>query len=291
MLYVGRSTTAFKGCLDNDIRSKCKSENIRLVHSYYKDDRPDAEKYNIYENIPKATLLPLDNKASFASIMCGNPYVPQTYYSIDDLPDENKTWFIKCRYGANGRNVKCMTTEQLKSYELGSTEIIQTAITDLDLMNGCKYTIRAYMLFHNNQMYIYDDACCIKHADPYDPHNTDHSVQVNHKGYYEDGSNIKLSPLKRNSNYEIIFENMKKMLKSVKPNMEPYYKQSTKTTYVIWGIDILVESDFDVKLIEMNVCPNLTQIESIRQSVTYKMLNNMFRTVLGLPQDGFVMID
>lgn len=291
MLSVCRCPSAFSKCLDDEIRQRCKSDNIRLTYHHTGIPAKGDELYSkIYQCVSARVFIPPDNKRSFASIMEGNSFVPPTYLSIEDIPEGDNVWFVKCQYGANGRKVKYMSSEQLKDYTLGPSEIIQTAITNLDLIDDCKYTIRAYLLFFNGQVYLYNDACCIKHAVPYDADNTDHSVQVNHKGYNTENSTIKLIPLKEHRNYSHFFGNMIEMLTSLKSRLESYYSQTTVNTYAIWGIDILVEKYFDVKLIEMNIVPNLTQMESIRRLVTYKMLNNMFRTILGMPQNGFVMI-
>lgn len=291
MLSVNRGVSAFAGCLDDDIRHKCKPSKTRLTYHHTGIPAEGDELYSkVYKCVPKSHLMPLDNKKSFGAIMAHHSSVPRTFCSIEDIPDTPKTWFVKCQHAANGRQVKCMTTKQLKSYTLGPTEIIQEAITDLDLIEGCKYTIRAYLLFHNKQMYLYRDACCIKHALPYDAENTDHSVQVNHKGYNHEGSTIKLIPLSVHANYDQIIKNMLTLIKNLKPTLEPFCSYSSETTYAIWGIDILVESDFNVKLIEMNIAPNLTQMESIRKQLTHKMLNEMFRTILGMPQDGFISV-
>lgn len=293
MLATQSCASAFSKSLDSDIRHHCKSRKSQIRIKYFKEycKLSDDSKYDvIYERIPSSIVKCLDNKRQFGEIMINSPYVPKTYFSIDDLPDIDTIWFVKHQNGTRGHAVKCMTTQELKSYQLGKREIIQTAVTDLDLIDGCKYTIRGYLLFYDGKMYLYNDGCCIKHGIPYDAKNTDHSIQINHRGYDEDDSSIKLIPLSENPSYKVIFENMMKMMKNMQHLLQPCSNFVSGRHYAIWGIDILVEKNLNVKMIEMNIGPNLNQIKHIRKSVTYKMLNNMIRLIIGLSYEGFYHI-
>ena len=60
----------------------------------------------------------------------------------------------------------CKNTDQLRSLEISPRFIIQEGIMDVDLHEGCKYTLRTFILIHNKQMYLYNKIkkiCTAKH--------------------------------------------------------------------------------------------------------------------------------
>lgn len=286
MLSVTRHRSVFQHCLDDEIRRILKDKHAMIT--YHSGQKRSTDK-QLYERVLTRYLLELDNKWTFSEIMKGHSQVPPTYTCVSDIPptQPDSLWFIKNRYGANGRMVRCVTYNDLQQLTMDKKDIIQQAVTDLDLIDGCKYTVRAYILFHAGSMYMYDNACVIKHAFPYDSKSTCHDIQINHKGYTREGSKVSLTPLAEHRYSHIILSNIRSFINSVSQRLKPYAQSVTEQQYVIWGIDIIVQKDLSVKLIEMNIGPNLSQNRDIREQININMINNVFRIVLGLPQRSF----
>lgn len=293
IISANRCPTAFKDAIDDEIRAHFTSNNILFTYhclgEHYEHERD-------YDNVIRFMCNDasfLDRKDNFGRLFNGCYFVPKTFFSIDDIEkcgyNDDDMFFVKHSYGANGKHVRCVEWKDLKNQKLKDLEIVQEAITDIDLLDGCKYVIRAYVLFFNGNVWYYNDGVAIKHAFKYN-NSTSHDVQVNHKGYLHPGSSITLTPFSKLDNYKKVLKNIADIVPHIK-NIGSYVVDSSKKgTYVLYGIDIIVKKDLSVQLIEMNCLPNLTQSIGIRKSVNYKLLNNMIRVVSGMDYVGFTKI-
>jgi len=68
----------------------------------------------------------------------------------------------------------------LKNIILKPAYIIQEGVTDLELYEGRKYTLRASVLLHNKKLYLYKNLVRFIHYDLYNPSSIDTKVHVNH---------------------------------------------------------------------------------------------------------------
>jgi len=293
IISTNRCSTAFKKVLDDEIRANFLDKDILFTYHRRAEHNKIEGNYSKIIRFMGEDATFFDSKINFGKIFNGCNFVPRTYFSIDEIKKygyaDDKLFFVKYSKGANGRNVRCVKWGDLKMQKLGHLEIVQEAVTDIDLIDECKYVVRTYILFFNGKVWYYNDGVVIKHALKYD-NSTSHAVQINHKGYLNLDSSITLTPFSRLNNYKKILKNIADIVPHVK-NFGSYVVESSKKgTFVLYGIDIIVEKDMSVKLIEMNSLPNLTQTIKIRKEVNYKLINNLLRVVSGMNYDGFIEV-
>jgi hypothetical protein len=88
---------------------------------------------------------------------------PRVYFIEEDVPDELDTlWYIKDSVGTAGKGICVVPREEAASkFEFG--DIIQEAIQDLLLQGGKKFTLRVYMLVHEENIYLFQDGIVVLH--------------------------------------------------------------------------------------------------------------------------------
>src|SRR5690606_4025692 len=107
-----------------------------------------------------------------------------------------------------GRDLYCLKRDELSQY-FKPGYIIQEAVEDIDLIEGRKYTIRAYVLVANNAVYLFPDAVVVIHGKLYDPSDRSPEAQFLHEGYNKPGSPVEMRRFSTLTNYGVIHENLK----------------------------------------------------------------------------------
>ena len=132
------------------------------LFSYLNDN--NINEYPIYDKVYHLLDSSLTNKLNDKLTMGiilqdeNNMITPQIYTSSEELLknnyDKDKIWFLKYRFGYCGKHILLKTTHDLRSIEIGPRFIIQEGITNLDLYEGYKYTLKVLHYIIRNFIYI-----------------------------------------------------------------------------------------------------------------------------------------
>jgi len=239
------------------------------------DDIPFYDK--IYLLLDSSLTSQLNNKYKMGHLLNDEKITPKIYTSSEELVktdyDDNKIWFIKYINGSCGKHIMCKTTNDLKSIEISPKFIIQEGITDLDLHDGYKYTLRIFTLIHNKKFYLYRGLKKRVHNEKYDKNSLDYSAQVCGSNYSE------RIPSYMNTNEELYLR-LKNHSLLVKDKLKDMIDQSDEYRYLLIGNDYLVKDNKDVILIEMNPHPDLVNSDEINQKINIPLMKDTINLVV-----------
>jgi hypothetical protein len=210
---------------------------------------------------------------------------PATFTRVDDARASGltpKLWFVKNPFATGGQGMSCVTHEALATLELPQHAILQAGVENLHTLNGKKYTIRSYVLVWKQLYFVYPNGITILHAPDYDEHSPDPHVQINHAGYLNPESGVKMKSLRDIGLAEDVTRRAQQTMTALQPVLANLIQASSEDAYVILGIDFLRQQDGALQLIEINAFPNFTHTPHINQTVNIPMLT----AALGMMLEG-----
>ncbi|PCJ27251.1 MAG: hypothetical protein COA96_03450 [SAR86 cluster bacterium] len=248
-----------------------------LYFDQYGDKYPPAEVEAAYTLIDRQRTIPLDNKARMATLLADAGLLyPRVYFDDANVPDESGSlWFIKDPMATGGKGISVVTREQISTHFTFGC-IIQEAVQDLALLEGRKFTLRAYVLVHDGKLYLLPEAITVLHGAMYDPGSSDPMVQFEHSGYMDESSAIKMSVFGEQLISETVMKNLELNMTQVFPAFSNFLKYEKAHTYCLFGVDVLVKSDLTTVLIEINDRPNLVHTRSINEAVNVPMVQALY---------------
>ena len=242
--------------------------------------------------IEKTAINPLSNKKKMPKMLAaaGKAHVaPPTYDSSDEAVahsgDLVSIWFFKSAFGTGGKNMFCVSTADLSETELPPHHIVQAGVPNLALIDGKKFTTRIYVLIWNGATYLYDNGFLMIHGIPYDAASTDYRVQIDHVGYENPDGPIKMQQLVNYVDYKKFAPRFAKLIRDIDPIFVDAKAASDRDSYILLGIDILLQASGDVKLIEINTFPNFLHTPEITEQVNVPFFEAALLTMLGYEVD------
>jgi len=240
--------------------------------------------YNTYADkgsFPK--ILKNYNLSHLSSITCD---------SVCDAlqhPDVN-VWFSKNRYGTSGKDMACISKDDLPSYELPQYHVLQSQVRDICLIDGKKFTSRFYMLVWNEQVHLYKGGFVVMHGVPYDQNSTDYDVQINHTGYNKKDGLASIKPLDHFDKADQYWPGVEKAAKELIPALEDLLDASSKSDFIFLGIDYLFQENKDIKIIEVNGIPNFNHTQEVDLEVNRPFVTASIQTMLGVQRDDLIRL-
>ncbi len=207
-----------------------------------------------------------------------------TAAALREMPDA-KLFFVKNKVGTAGQGVRCVSGKALRQIELGELDIVQQAITDVKTYEGRKFTIRAYVLICRGRIEAYPQGILIAHGVPYDPNSTDYGVQVDHSGYTEPDSKITMLSTAQMPWGETFTDLYGEFVSELSPVLEDLRAACASDAYSVLGLDLLLTSNSELKLIEINAHPNFIHTRDINDAVNLPMLTRLLERVLDRTAD------
>ena len=247
-----------------------------LYFDGYRNNEPPACNRLGFRLIDRKATLRLDNKSLMArTLMAAGQQRPRVYFDVECVPTiPESLWYVKNPLATAGRDMYCVPRVQIADvFQKGF--IIQEAITDLDLIDERKYTIRAYVLVAHDRVYLYPQATLVVHGVPYQADDLSAEVQFLHEGYMRSDSEVRMELFSDHSQYRTILGNLQTMVAN---SFAPYADilcDGEAQSYCLFGIDALVERSLDTVLIEINDRPNFVHTPMINISVNIPMLQAM----------------
>ena len=184
----------------------------------------------------------------------------------------------------------CVANEHLDGAALPSDFVIQAGVRNLALIEGKKFTARIYVLIWYGQVFLYRNGFLMVHAELFDEASTDYAVQIDHFGYEKPDSPVKMQQLMQYKEYDAVMDRYLDLIKRIKPVLAGTIKASSQSSYILLGIDTLIQTDGNVKLIEINTFPNFVHTPEIINQVNIPFFKAAIRTMLGESTPAFIEV-
>ncbi len=239
------------------------------------------------------TLQRYDNKGFIASKISSlsiNNLFPATYTSVTEVLNAShateKIWFVKPTCSTSGKGIQCLTTKELALFQLPPHHIIQEQVAGIELINTHKYTARAYVLVFDKRVFLFDDGFVMIHGVPYSENATDFAVQVDHSGYTEIDSSIKMMRMAELSDFALKMAQLKQKMSLLKPVLSELIAASSAREYGLLGIDLLFDKHHTPTLIEINSKANFVHTDAINQSLNIPFFAAVISTLYSNVKDS-----
>jgi len=199
-------------------------------------------------------------------------------------------WFSKNRHGTSGKGMSCIRHENLANYTLPENHVLQPQVENICLIDGRKFTSRFYILIWNEKAYLYKGGFVVIHGVPYDASSTDYDVQINHAGYQKENGAVNLKPIEFFENFKALWPVVEDTAKALVPALHELLKASSKSDYIMLGIDYLIQQSKEIKIIEVNSIPNFVHTKEINETVNIPFLTASLKTMLGDRSDDLIAL-
>tara|TARA_B100001057_G_C22810736_1_gene935294 strand:+ start:338 stop:1348 length:1011 start_codon:yes stop_codon:yes gene_type:complete len=234
-------------------------------------------------------INPIDNKRTFYNII--NKYnlvehIPKTFPYIsqlnDELLDKSKIYFLKYIHGSGGKDVypvKCMSDINNIVKDPIDNYLLQEEVPNMYLHNGCKTTMRNYVILCEYGVYLYKEGYVYLYTKKYNRNSLDIEIHNTGSVCQYNGTNCIYEKLSIQPYYHKIFPQLCHICSSILNNYLkeiPCYNQ-----YILLGIDFIIDNDYKPYIIEINGFPCLSKSGVVE--VKYNMLND-FITMYVLPK-------
>ncbi|MFC0445814.1 tubulin--tyrosine ligase family protein [Pseudidiomarina halophila] len=215
---------------------------------------------------------------------------PRSYFSVADaLASRTKAdaiWFVKPTHMTGGRGITCHTNESLKSLELPKFHFIQEQVDEIELYEGRKYTARAYVFIHDKKLYVFDDGFVMIHGTPYNDKSIDFATQVDHRGYHQPDSPIKMKRITELPDADKKLSSIQQQLRKLKPVLDEMIAMSSPIHYGLLGIDLLFKRMNSAFFIELNSKSNFVHTELINNSLNTPFFTSILTSLYTHEKDS-----
>ena len=189
------------------------------------------------------------------------------YKKIEKLFEKYKVMIFKPVGGAAGLGIEvfdnfdkfrkyCEGNKSLKKYK---DWVLQDYIINPLLIDGKKFHIRGYYLVHQNQKYLMDEGRIILAEEKYKQGNYENK-KIHDTHTLGSEKYVKYYP-KDLKNSKKIQKQLEHLFNSV-GNVDQYFKcfSESKDCYQLFGFDVMITDDYQVKLIEINSGPGVPNL-------------------------------
>lgn len=144
--------------------------------------------------------------------------------------------------------------------------VLQEYIDDPMLVNGKKFHIRGYYIGYKNEKYLYKEGRIYTSQKKYK--KSDYYNTEIHDTHNPPGSDIKVKNypdgLKLSKNIKEDIQNQIEDLFHMVGEIDDYFNchEESKECFELFGFDIMITKDYQVKMIEVNPNPGLPELET-----------------------------
>ena len=249
----------------------------------------------ILELIDKKKINPLANKRKLPELLAKaevEHVAPVTYASHEaamaHVGGRVPIWFFKNVYGTGGKDMFCVASEDLGKTSLPKNFVIQAGVQNLALIDDKKFTTRVYVMIWDGRLFFYENGFLMIHAAKYESSSADYEVQIDHSGYAKPGSAVKMQQLVNYSEYNFFAPKLRELIQTIAPIFSDAKAAAGKNSYILLGIDTLLQANGDVQLIEVNTFPNFVHTTEIIDKVNVPFFKSALLTMLGTKVDSLV---
>lgn len=294
-IFQENSTILKKDATDIITTKRYDNKNWRIVKTFRLGARRPTP---FFKPLETRIIDRLSNKRKLGMLLNNTGISPNIYLSTNAVPkDVDKLWFVKDSVNDYTQDIQCVRTAELHGFELNPKYIIQEGVTDLDLFDDRKYTLRVFGLLHDKKLYMFRHFVRFMHYDRYNANSTDVKVHVNHLIKY--GSEHRLPIVSDEPLIECISENMRGLCSKIGHVLQ----ETTTHTYQLIGLDYVITRDKKAILIEINANPVINNSAQFKNNPEYlndgynvltqvniPMVTNFLKCVVGLHHDDCILI-
>ena len=312
--YLTNNFTVFTRTMPNliDIEYNAKKLlNIQKVNKYIQEFKANIFIYSykkqitpFYRPLSSSIVQVITNKKNLGILLNNTIISARIYLSVNELLEkedkQEKLWFVKDSVNDYTQDIECYKTPDIKKINLKVNYIIQEGVTNLDLFENKKYTLRVYFLIHNKKLFLYSDMIRFIHHANYDANSCDVRVHVNHI-LDKIGKVEKRMPLINDKNIiAMITANLKLFYPFIKDNV---INKSDQYLYHLFGADYIITTDNKAVLIEINQWPSIMNYVKFDEEPYYTnksfecltdvnipMIKNTYKCILGLDYENYIEI-
>ena len=299
-----------EGMLDLDVWTRIDPEEPRppFFARYRRTCKNPVIKAGRIRPFPYATCLSYCcDKKLFYQSMAASGYsqsVPETYLNFECLkraaatneqlpsrPVKGEVWYVKTSDGCHGRGVQVFDDfKGLKTHVRSlhnEPYVIQRGVSNLSLLEGKKWTIRAHILVTPDLRILrHRDGVIIVHSENYVPGATERAIQILHNRHATrhsllDGPASHLVPTLEPQIDRIAFEVCDcirgRLYRATAAASVSLPDATPASYYALLGVDLLVDAQNVVHCLEVNEFP---QLDFTNDPAAHEVVVDTFRGVL-----------
>ena len=220
---------------------------------------------------------------------------PHTYESIEEVQATNPTpqqlWFIKSRMRGAKETTLCVPTTVLLAASLPTNYVVQSGVSDIQLIHRRKFTFRCYVVVIGERVFTYNNGVVFVHASPYFAHEADFKSQVDNKSYRETDSEIDVVPMTETDHEEALLIGAQALARGLLPVLSDLTAECEADKFAILGIDTLLKQDGTLALIRIHSFPNFMMTQKINDTVHVPLFENILKAMVGRSSELLIPID
>jgi len=213
----------------------------------------------------------MDSKIAFHNKMNKSSFTPEGYLTINKIKDKDAFYFVKKDGSTGGKGVKIYSYNQLKNVSTANC-VIQKNIINPDLHLDKRYKIRQLVFLHNKSCYIHRESW----ASLSDVNYNDTSSSNHDKHIIFQKKNTKFILSSTLSDFNKIYKNI---LNSVIEFTKYYHDEIQKIgkdEFVILGFDLIVDTNKNVQIIEINHRSNYSHPKNVSDICDVSGIKDLF---------------
>ena len=220
---------------------------------------------------------------------------PHTYESIEEVQATNPTpeqlWFIKSRMRGAKENTLCVPTAVLLAASLPTNYVVQSGISDIQLIDDRKFTFRCYVVVIGERVFTYNNGVVFVHALPYFAHEADFHSQVDNKSYQDPDSGIDVLPMDATDHAQALLKGSQALASGLLPLLSDLSTECKTNKFAILGIDTLLKRDGTLALIRIHSFPNFVMTQKINDTVHVPLFESILSTMVGQSSELLTLVD
>jgi hypothetical protein len=290
LVYSNKNSQLFNRAASKVVNEYDNTNKIGILYDDFDaNDEIKKEWEKKYKNIqikciaPRRTTLRMDDKIYLSKYMFDSKYIPKCYTKKEDIPidvDNNKLFYVKRRGSTGARGVYLYKYSDLLNIDCTDC-IIQENSETPHLYEDRRYKMRVYVLLHNNNVYMNKKAWCslaLKDYELINDETTNDDMNAMNIIYQCPGR--KWFEFKSIEQHEDIFENLKLSCFDFKNTFQDQINNINDKFFTLLGFDYVVDSNLDVKIIEINHRSNYAHPKDIVDNVDVPVLEDTMRVLI-----------
>ena len=253
---------------------------------------PSAWSSPIKRSANRSVLNPLSDQQAFARLLkergCAH-LAPATFESIDEViasqPTPEQLWFIKSRMRAANETTLCVPTPVLVSGSLPADHVVQAGVSDLQLIEGRKFTCRFYMVVVEGTIRVFNESIVFIHGAPYVPTAADFKSQIDNKSYRDTSSGIAVLPTSQTEHQDSLNRAGQSLCSALRPVLDEVLEECSGDRFTILALDTLLRTNGQLALIRVNSFPNFMMTREIDKEIHVPLFEEVLKTLIGRGSD------
>lgn len=254
VVYTNKASRVFSLACENMYNSV--KGRYGIIYSDYDCDKKILDEWKQYNlqrmffTAPVSKTFNMDDKILFHNKMKDSNYTPESYLKKEDIVDKNSLYFVKKRGSTASKGVNIYDYDMLKNIDTTQC-VIQKNISNPDLYNGFRYKIRSLVLLYNKNVYLDTNSFISISNVQYNMNEINDNNLLNINVISQIGG-AKFEKSEKLNNIEMINNNIKLAMIDFKTHYANEIENIIENEYCVLGFDIIVDSAYNVQIIEIN---------------------------------------